>query len=66
MQFILLVIILGVIIFSFIRMIRKKTYTQNNKYTPIDDINNGVLGSNKPDPLSIESRTEIQSEDVDK
>lgn len=66
MQYILLVIIIGVIILSILRMIRKKSYTPSNKYTPLDDINNGLMESNKSDPLSIESRSEIQYEEAEK
>ncbi|MBM7602972.1 hypothetical protein JOC75_000942 [Metabacillus crassostreae] len=62
MQHILLVIIIGVIILSIFRMIRKKSYIPNNKYTPLDDINNGLMESNKSDPLSIESKSEIKYE----
>lgn len=66
MQFFILAMIIGVITFSLFRMVRKNNSTPSNKYTPIDDIDNGLVRDNSRDPPTVESRNDISYEEVDK
>ncbi|MGM0878335.1 MAG: hypothetical protein ACQEWV_27435 [Bacillota bacterium] len=66
MQYFVLALIIGVIIFSLFRMFKKNKSTPSNQYTPIDDINNGLVRNNSSDPQKIESRNEMPYEEVDK
>lgn len=66
MQYFVLALIIGVIIFSLFRMFRKNKATPSNQYTPIDDINNGFVRNNTIEPQKIESRNEIPYGEIDK
>ncbi|MED3785673.1 hypothetical protein P4576_00210 [Peribacillus frigoritolerans] len=66
MQYFVLALIIGVIIFTLFRMFKKNKTIPSNQYTPIDDINNGLVRSYSSEPQEIESRKEIPYEEVDK
>ncbi|MED3836475.1 FeoB-associated Cys-rich membrane protein [Peribacillus frigoritolerans] len=66
MQYFVLALIIGVIIFSLFRMFKKKKTIPSNQYTPIDDINNGLVRNYSSEPQEIELRKEIPYEEVDK
>jgi ribose/xylose/arabinose/galactoside ABC-type transport system permease subunit len=66
LQYFVLTLIIVVIIFSLFRMFRKNRTLPNNNYTPIDDINNGLVRNNSSELQKIESKNEIPFEEVDK
>ncbi|WP_336867317.1 hypothetical protein [Peribacillus frigoritolerans] len=66
MQYFVLALIIGVIIFTLFRMFKKNKKIPSNQYTPIDDINNGLVRKYSSEPQEIESRKEIPYEEVDK
>ena len=47
-------------------MFKKNKTIPSNQYTPIDDINNGLVRNYSSEPQEIESRKEIPYEEVDK
>ncbi|GAB6255798.1 hypothetical protein [Peribacillus frigoritolerans] len=66
MQYFVLALIIGVIIFTLFRMFKKNKTIPSNQYTPIDDINNGLVRNYSSELQEIESRKEIPYEEVDK
>ncbi|MGG4201758.1 hypothetical protein [Peribacillus frigoritolerans] len=60
MQYFVLALIIGVIIFSLFRMFKKKKTIPSNQYTPIDDINNGLVRNYSSEPQEIKRVIEIK------
>ncbi|CAH0316993.1 DUF3951 domain-containing protein [Peribacillus sp. Bi134] len=50
MQYFVLALIIGVIIFILFRMFKKNKTIPSNQYTPIDDINNGLVRNYSSEP----------------
>ncbi|MFJ7512820.1 hypothetical protein ACIQW7_25785 [Peribacillus simplex] len=55
MQYFVLALIIGVIIFTLFRMFKKNKTIPSNQYTPIDDINIGLVRNYSSEPQEIES-----------
>ncbi|WP_264740484.1 hypothetical protein [Cytobacillus firmus] len=63
MRYILLIAVIGLLIYILFRMFKSRRDISGSNFTPIDDMDNGLIGKSSKEPQRIEARSETSYED---
>ena len=63
MCYILLTAVIGLLIYILFRMFKSRRDISGSNYTPIDDLDYGLVGKSSKEPYKIEARSETSFED---
>lgn len=63
MRYILLIAVIGLLIYILFRMFKSRRDISGNNFTPIDDLDNGLIRKSSKEPHKIEVRSETSFED---
>lgn len=63
MRYILLIAVIGLLIYILFRMFKSRRDISGSNFTPIDDLDNGLIRKSIKEPHKIEARSETSFED---
>jgi hypothetical protein len=58
-RYILLIAVIGLLIYILFRMFKSRRDVSGNNFTPIDDLDNGLIRKSSKEPHKIEARVKL-------